>query len=592
MNKTAKSPAKYWAGLAGAFLWVPIWGYGQGISDVSVPGAGEVWALAAQPDGKILLGGYFQFAGPTRYNLARVNADGTLDTDFRPPSGIGVVTALALQVDGKILVGANITNLAGEVVAMFERLNPDGSQDGTAVSGGPGDYVNALAVQEDGKILVGGPFKSFAGQARANLARLKADGSVDNSFNPTMGASPWCIVVQTDGKIVLGGPDFTSVDGQARKGLARLNADGTLDPGFNPNIAHPMSIALQGDGKIIVNGTSRLNTDGTLDGTFNSSLRAQVDGLAIQTDGRLLAAGWYSGLYRLNQDGSPDTTFTSLTNLSALSMGLENNGQIVIAGNPTLAVLTNTEPATESLNYLGTTVTWLRGGSSPEVWWTLFEYSTNGVDWASLGNGARVAGGWELSGVVLPPGCSVRASGAVAGGYFNDSFWLAQSYIGPPVFTTQPISRTNYVGTAARLRVFAQGSEPLNYQWLRNGIPVLGATSNTLSLPSLQSTDAGTYSVVVSNQFGSSTSSDATMAVLALPRIILNDGHFGFTANDQFGFDVTGPSGQTIVVEWSGTFQIWLPLQTNTLGNSPYYFSEPRSTKYPRKFYRVRVAAK
>lgn len=78
------------------------------------------------------------------------------------------------------------------------------------------------------------------------------------------------------------------------------------------------------------------------------------------------------------------------------------------------------------------------------------------------------------------------------------------------------------------------------------------------------------------------------MTVLSVPQIVINDGSFGF-ANGQFGFNIIGPSGQTIVVEWSGTFATWVPLQTNVLGNSPFYFSEPRSTKYSRKFYRVRV---
>src|SRR2546427_7619046 len=46
---------------------------------------------------------------------------------------------------------------------------------------------------------------------------------------------------------------------------------------------------------------------------------------------------------------------------------------------------------------------------SPEVWRTTFEVTTNSLDWTSLGAGARVPGGWQLTGVSLPPSCTVRS---------------------------------------------------------------------------------------------------------------------------------------------------------------------------------------
>ena len=70
-------------------------------------------------------------------------------------------------------------------------------------------------------------------------------------------------------------------------------------------------------------------------------------------------------------------------------------------------------------------VTWLRGGSSPEVGRTTFEYSANGLDWMALGDGVRISGGWQLTGLAIPAGAAVRARGFVPGagkaGYLVES---------------------------------------------------------------------------------------------------------------------------------------------------------------------------
>ena len=160
------------------------------------PGANDaVNTVAVQADGKILVGGrFFAICGQTRALLARLNADGTLDTGFNPGAGsfldYPVVNALLVQADGKILVGGNFTMLAGQTRYMIGRLNPDGTLDtafnpGDGVSGGThGPIVNAMAIQPDGKILVAGSFSELAGQARANCGRLNADGTRTTRSTP------------------------------------------------------------------------------------------------------------------------------------------------------------------------------------------------------------------------------------------------------------------------------------------------------------------------------------------------------------------------------------------------------------------------
>src|SRR2546430_8966774 len=80
---------------------------------LSLSANGAVLAVAAQPNGKILLGGNFSALGSTnRSRLARLNADGTLDTAFDPNINT-TVFALAVQPDGKILVGGGFSNAGG-----------------------------------------------------------------------------------------------------------------------------------------------------------------------------------------------------------------------------------------------------------------------------------------------------------------------------------------------------------------------------------------------------------------------------------------------------------------------------------------------
>lgn len=78
--------------------------------------------------------------------------------------------------------------------------------------------------------------------------------------------------------------------------------------------------------------------------------------------------------------------------------------------------LFNPDPATQELAYDGSTITWLRGGSSPEAWRVTFAHTADGVNWSSLGEPVRIAGGWELTGAALPDQGTIRARAYVRNG--------------------------------------------------------------------------------------------------------------------------------------------------------------------------------
>src|SRR5439155_7616146 len=97
---------------------------GQSALDGFDPNANDqVSVVVVQPDGKILMGGYFtSIGGQTRNRIARLNADGTLDTAFNPNSDSSVL-AIAVQADGKILVGGAFMSIGGQTRHYIARLD-------------------------------------------------------------------------------------------------------------------------------------------------------------------------------------------------------------------------------------------------------------------------------------------------------------------------------------------------------------------------------------------------------------------------------------------------------------------------------------
>lgn len=216
-----------------------------------------MFAVAVQTDGKILVGGDFSsINGVTKYGVARLNANGTLDTSFSTSLDSPGNRSISIQTDGKIILGDGIPGGVG-------RLNQNGSTDTTFnVGTGTPSLVLSTSIQSDGKIIATGQFTNFNGVLVRGVVRLNTNGSVDTTFNHTGLTGSGAIfdsVIQNDGKIILGGtfvPDSFTI-----RRIIRLNTDGNVDntfvqgTGFNDPLR---ALALQNDGKIIAGGSFTL----------------------------------------------------------------------------------------------------------------------------------------------------------------------------------------------------------------------------------------------------------------------------------------------------------------------------------------------
>jgi uncharacterized delta-60 repeat protein len=352
-------------------------GTANGVVNISLGDGNDFGtAVTAQADGKLLVAGYHEDGSSTNMVVIRVNADGTLDQSFGiaddgTESGIvnislgdgnDIARDIAVQADGKIIVAGDSVTADGSANIIVARLNADGSvdesfgqsEDGTpngfiAYSLGNGDdKANALVLQADGKIVISGNRIAEDGSSNIIVARYDASGVPDATFgasgddgtpegfiNLSLGDGNEVardVAVQADGKIAIAG-DSVTADGSSNFILARLNADGTPDDSFG------------------------VADDGTPNGFVSTSLGEGNDfatGLAIQTDGKLVVAGYHQegdstniAVARYDANGALDQTFgmaddateNGIVNISlgdgddmASAVAVQGDKLIVVAG--------------------------------------------------------------------------------------------------------------------------------------------------------------------------------------------------------------------------------------------------------------------
>lgn len=353
--------------------------------------------------------------GDDDFALLRLHPDGSIDKTFGTDgkvvldirNDINRATGLALQSDGKLVICGTTGN--GSFGAKnndftVARFNSNGALDlsfasdgfvlidfGTYSSGGStynrSDTCNSLAIQSDGKIILVGSSTAGA-EVDFAIARLHATGSLDGTFgggglvrtdiSTDSQDSAYAVAVQADEKIVVVGNAWGATRPWA---VARYTSSGALDSTFGSggklttilgssgnDTAH--AVVIQPDGRIVVGGESYMGSrydfslaryleNGTLDTSFNGTGKVltnvasnqYIRGLALQTNGKIVAAGGVSypggayssnfGFARYLPNGSLDNTFSDdgrevirvgLDEGTAEDLVLQTDGKIIAVG--------------------------------------------------------------------------------------------------------------------------------------------------------------------------------------------------------------------------------------------------------------------
>src|ERR1035441_8010442 len=207
-------------------------------------------------------------------------------------------------------------------------------------------------------------------------------------------------------------------------------------------------------------------------------------------------------------------------------------------------------------------------------------------------NGLTLAGSFTQTGYTNGAGNLARFNGAsgvcMSGGtiYVADTSNQRIRQIGlnpTPVIRRQPQPQISCLGQSASFQVTADGVQPLFYQWLSNSVPIAGQTSTNLVLTNLVASQAGAYSVIVSNSFNAVTSAPA--------QLVVNDACVGVQL--YAGLNMSGQPGATYLLSYTTNLNAplnWIPLATNTMPVSGWLYIDTNSPFTPQRFYRAQLS--
>lgn len=375
----------------------PLFG-SDGVATNRIDSGGQqtIAGIAVQPDGKIVVAGYaYSSNNVSQWAVVRYATNGILDSTFSGDGkvftvigGTNYASGLAIQSNGAIVVTGTSGPSFSQTAFTVARYTSNGVLD-ASFGGGLGfvtssiaavNWAGGVAIQTNGRIVVAGT--AAIGGANANdfaALRYTTNGVLDTTFS-TDGKvntdiladdNAYAVVLQSDQKIVVGGEgyngsneDFVLVRYTTAGALdTTFSGDGKVRISFSNNHDICNCLAIQADGKILAGGAAdlgpnrnfaiaRFTTAGALDTSFSGDGKVTthiwgndaIYGLAIQPDGKIVAAGYagsYFALARYTTNGVLDasfgsggvvTTFIGAYTSYGFCTALQGDGKILVGG--------------------------------------------------------------------------------------------------------------------------------------------------------------------------------------------------------------------------------------------------------------------
>jgi hypothetical protein len=371
------------------------------------------------------------------------------------------------------------------------------------------------------------------------------------------------LALQRDGSVVAWGAGQT-------KGTLPDWGQSAVPPGLNRVVAVAAggfhSLALRDDGTVVAWGAGEPGDSGPADcgqstvpeGLSNAvAIAAGVyHSLALRQDGTVI--GWGNDVY--GQSSCPPA---GLRNVIAIGAGAAHS---------------------IALRADGTVVCWGHAGdgeSTPPQSLNNVVAITASYDHnlALKNDGTVVAWGWNPNGECSVPARLRGVEAVAAGGAYS----LALMYAGKfaPTIVAPPLSQTAEAGSTLQLGVRASGASLLSYQWFFNGNAIAGYTNPVLCLPSVCATNAGAYSVVVSNIFGVVTGAAMLNVVSAVERRLVP------------GVNLAGEAASPLNMNCAdspGPAPSWTTLGPVSLSSTSQYWFDLTLPLPPQRFYRTSQA--
>lgn len=423
---------------------------------------------------------------------------------------------------------------------------------------------NSIAVSDTGSYDV--VVSNGVGSATSSAATLTVSAA---TVAPTITTPPGSIVATVGAPVT-----FTAAANGSPAPTFQWQKNGVNVPGATSSSLSFTSVAVSDAGSYTVIATNSAGSATSVAATLTVNVPAIAPSITAQPVSSTVTAGNSASFsvsasgtapltYQWSKDGSVLTGATSSTYTLGSAQLADAGSYTVVVGNTAGSVASNAAtlsvtaaPVAPSISTHPQSTTVTTGNS---VQFSVVAAGTAPLSYQWKKNGTALSGAtaavFTLNSAALSDAADytvviTNLAGSATSSVATLTVTAAPT---PPAISTQPQSATVTAGNTVTFTVVSIGSAPLSYQWSKNGSPISGATSASLSLSNVQIGAAADYTVVVTNSAGSATSNPATLVVnaaLIAPSIDTAPQSATVSAGSPAAFTVAASGSAPLAYQW------------------------------------------